>query len=83
MLILNETSRQYFSYQFELLNKKMVQAQTVLSEIEMRDNAIYRVYFEANPISEEQRKAGFGGVNRYKNLEGFDNSNLLKLNPFW
>lgn len=63
--------------QFELLNKKMVQAQTVLSEIEMRDNAIYRVYFEANPISEEQRKAGFGGVNRYKNLEGFDNSNLI------
>ena len=38
--------------QFELLNKKMVQAQTVLSEIETRDNAIYRVYFEANPISE-------------------------------
>ena len=63
--------------QFELLNKKMVQAQTVLSEIEMRDNAIYRVYFEANPISEKQRKAGFGGVNRYKNLEGFDNSNLI------
>jgi murein DD-endopeptidase MepM/ murein hydrolase activator NlpD len=63
--------------QFELLNKKMVQVQTVLSEIETRDNAIYRVYFEANPISEEQRKAGFGGVNRYKNLEGFDNSNLI------
>ncbi len=63
--------------QFELLNKKMIQAQTVLSEVEERDNAIYRVYFEANPISEEQRKAGFGGVNRYKNLEGFDNSNLI------
>ena len=63
--------------QFELLNKKMGQAQTVLSELEERDNAIYRVYFEANPISEEQRKAGFGGVNRYKNLEGFDNSNLI------
>ena len=63
--------------QFELLNKKMGQAQRVLSELEERDNAIYRVYFEANPISEEQRKAGFGGVNRYKNLEGFDNSNLI------
>ena len=63
--------------QFELLNKKMGQAQRVLSEIEERDNAIYRVYFEANPISKEQRKAGFGGVNRYKNLEGFDNSNLI------
>ena len=63
--------------QFELLNKKMGQAQKVLSELEERDNAIYRVYFEANPISEEQRKAGFGGINRYINLEGFDNSNLI------
>ncbi len=63
--------------QFELINKKMGLAETVLSEIESRDNNIYRVYFEANPISEEQRKAGFGGINRYKELEGFDNSKLI------
>lgn len=63
--------------QFEFLNKKLKQAQTVLSEVEDRDNNIYRVYFEANPIPEEQRKAGFGGVNRYNNLEGFDNSKLI------
>ncbi|WP_304039095.1 M23 family metallopeptidase, partial [Mesonia mobilis] len=41
------------------------------------DNNIYRVYFEANPIPEEQRKAGFGGINRYKDLEGYDNSELI------
>lgn len=63
--------------QFELLNKKIDQAQTVLSEVEDRDNNLYRVYFEANPIPAEQRKAGFGGVNRYKDLEGFDNSKLI------
>lgn len=63
--------------QFELLNKKMAQAETVLSNIADRDNNIYRVYFEANPIPDEQRKAGFGGVNRYKNLEGFDNSKQI------
>ncbi|MEZ4874149.1 MAG: M23 family metallopeptidase [Flavobacteriaceae bacterium] len=63
--------------QFELLNKKMDQAETVLDQMADRDNNIYRVYFEANPIPEEQRKAGFGGVNRYKDLEGFDNSKLI------
>ncbi len=63
--------------QFELLNKKMNQAQTVLSQVEDRDNNLYRVYFEANPIPNEQRKAGFGGINRYKDLEGFDNSKLI------
>lgn len=63
--------------QFELLNKKMKEAETVLADVADRDNNIYRVYFEANPIPDEQRKAGFGGVNRYKNLEGFDNSKLI------
>ncbi|MCH4554043.1 MULTISPECIES: M23 family metallopeptidase [Aestuariibaculum] len=63
--------------QFELLNKKMAEAEAVLTDIADRDNNIYRVYFEANPIPEEQRKAGFGGINRYKNLEGFDNSKLI------
>ncbi|MGV6829559.1 MAG: M23 family metallopeptidase [Flavobacteriales bacterium] len=63
--------------QYELLLKKMEQAESVLTEIENRDNSIYRVYFETNPIPEEQRKAGFGGINRYKDLEGFDNSKLI------
>ncbi|WP_194765955.1 M23 family metallopeptidase [Tamlana sp. I1] len=63
--------------QFELLNKKMEHAETVLANVADRDNNIYRVYFEANPIPEEQRRAGFGGINRYKNLEGFDNSKLI------
>ena len=63
--------------QYELLNKKMEQAELVLGQIADRDNNLYRVYFEANPIPEEQRKAGFGGINRYKDLEGFDNSKLI------
>jgi murein DD-endopeptidase MepM/ murein hydrolase activator NlpD len=63
--------------QFELLNKKMDQAGQVLNELQERDNNLYRVYFETNPIPDEQTRAGFGGVNRYKNLEGFDNSKLI------
>ena len=63
--------------QYDLLNKRMAQAETVLEQLAERDNNLYRVYFEANPIPEEQRRAGFGGVNRYKDLEGFDNSKLI------
>jgi len=62
---------------YELLTKKMIQSQEVLAGIQQRDNDIYRLYFEANPIPEEQRKAGFGGVNRYKSLEGFENSEMI------
>ena len=53
------------------------QKQKLLKDIQDRDNNIYRLYFEVNPIPEEQRKAGFGGVNRYKALEGFDNSEMI------
>ena len=62
---------------FGLLNKKMSQAEKVLEGVQHRDNEIYRLYFETNPIPEEQRKAGFGGVNRYKSLEGFENSDMI------
>ncbi len=68
---------QHMELQYKLLNRKMDEAQNVLANVEERDNAIYRLYFEANPIPEEQRKAGFGGINRYKGLEGFDNSKLI------
>src|SRR5690606_8000242 len=66
-----------YELQFEILTKKMEQMEQVLANIEDRDNNIYRLYFEANPIPEEQRRAGFGGINRYKSLEGFNNSEII------
>lgn len=68
---------QNVNFQFELLNKKLDEAEIVLANIEERDNTIYRLYFEANPIPKEQRRAGFGGINRYKKFEGYDNSQLI------
>ncbi|HCD22435.1 M23 family metallopeptidase [Flavobacteriaceae bacterium] len=66
-----------FKVQYSLLQKKMEQAQKVLANIEERDNTIYRVYFETAPISESQRKAGFGGINRYQIYEGYEHSDLI------
>jgi murein DD-endopeptidase MepM/ murein hydrolase activator NlpD len=63
---------------YAILNKKMDQVDAVLENIEERDNNLYRVYFNTSAIPMEQRKAGFGGVNRYKELEGYDNSQLVK-----
>ncbi len=63
---------------YDLLTKRIEENSNVLTELQERDNNVYRVFFEANPIPEEQRKAGFGGVNRYRYLEGFDNSSMIK-----
>ncbi|MBD3723383.1 MAG: M23 family metallopeptidase [Flavobacteriaceae bacterium] len=62
---------------YQLLNKKVEVMDEALTAIEERDNNIYRIYFNTSPISEEERKSGFGGVNRYKDLEGFNNSELV------
>lgn len=68
---------EWLAYQYDILNKKLEQVQTVLADIEKRDDNIYRIIFEADPIADEIRKAGFGGVDRYKELEGYENSVLV------
>ncbi len=66
------------STQYELLNQELVQMEEVLADVRHRDDNIYRVIFEADPISDNVRKAGIGGVNRYKKLDGFQFSDLVK-----
>jgi murein DD-endopeptidase MepM/ murein hydrolase activator NlpD len=66
-----------FKIRYNILNKKMDQIEEVLQGVEERDNNLYRTYFNTSPIPDEQRKAGFGGVNRYQELEGYNNSELV------
>jgi len=68
---------QQLALQYEVLDKKLDQVESVLQDIQYRDDNIYRVVFEAEPIPSNVRKAGFGGVNRYKHLDGFKNSDLV------
>ena len=63
--------------QYELLNKQIEQLTTVLKDIQERDDNVYRVIFEAEPIPSSVRKAGFGGVNRYEKFEGLHSSDLI------
>ncbi len=59
--------------QYQLMNRKLDQMSTILADLENRDDNIYRTVFEAEPIPDNIRKSGIGGVNRYKNLERFRN----------
>lgn len=63
--------------QYEMMYKDLTTIEKVLDEIEQRDNNLYRVIFESDPIPSTIRKAGFGGINRYSKLESFDNSELV------
>lgn len=63
--------------QYEILNNRMTEVTEVLEDIQERDNNVYRTIFEAEPIPRSIRNAGFGGVDRYKALQGFNNSDLM------
>ncbi len=65
------------SLQYEILNSRLNQMSTVLENVQNRDNNVYRAIFEAEPIPDNIRKAGFGGANRYEHLENFGKSEMV------
>jgi len=63
--------------QYELMNKEMENVEKVLGHLEETDDNLYRTIFEAEPVPASYREGGIGGVNRYAELEGFSNSDLI------
>ena len=63
--------------QYKMLNEDLREIDIVLNEMQVRDDNIYRVIFEADPIPSEIRSAGFGGINRYAHLENMTTSELM------
>ncbi|KAF2337717.1 peptidoglycan DD-metalloendopeptidase family protein [Flavobacterium ginsenosidimutans] len=63
--------------QYAILNKKLDEIDEAADALEERDNNIYRVYFNKTEIPDSIRKAGFRSSQRYKALEGYNNSQLV------
>jgi murein DD-endopeptidase MepM/ murein hydrolase activator NlpD len=63
--------------QYALVQREMANIENVLEGLEKTDDNLYRTIFEAEPIPATLREGGAGGVNRYKSLEGYSNSNLV------
>ncbi|QQS28162.1 MAG: M23 family metallopeptidase [Sphingobacteriales bacterium] len=63
--------------QFTQLNNKASLYEKVLTGLQDRDKSIYRTVFEAEPLSDDIRKAAIGGSNRFEHLENFTNSKLI------
>jgi len=55
-------------FHYDILQKEMDNVSQMLSALQERDDNIYRVIFEADPIPSTIRTAGVGGSERYKNL---------------
>lgn len=63
--------------QYDLIHREMGNVENVLEDLQKTDDNLYRTIFEAEPIPATLREGGTGGVNRYKALEGYNNSKLV------
>ncbi len=64
--------------QYALLNTKADQTIQLFSSIQNRDDSLYRSILNSRPIPQSIREAGFGGTNRYENLEGYNYTEITK-----
>jgi murein DD-endopeptidase MepM/ murein hydrolase activator NlpD len=71
----NDELRMYY----EMMNKEMKQANRVLADLRERDDNIYRIIFEAEPVASSVRAVGVGGVNHYKQLleKGLEREDMI------
>ena len=73
--LLIENSR--LQSQYRVLSRKVDDALLVLHDIEERDDNLYRVLLEADPVPEVARQSGFNGTNRYAELNDMSNADLV------
>jgi len=66
-----------YKLQYQIMNDRLDLVSAALKDLEDRDDNIYRVIFEAEPVPSSIRKGGFGGANKYAQLEGYSNSDIL------
>ncbi len=63
--------------QYELINREMGNLEKVIGHLQETDDNLYRTIFGAEPLPATLRQGGVGGVNRFNELEGFNNSRIV------
>jgi murein DD-endopeptidase MepM/ murein hydrolase activator NlpD len=62
---------------YELIQKDFQRAETVLQDLQERDDNIYRTIFETEPMHDNIRQAGIGGSDNYQDLKNMENSEIV------
>ena len=63
--------------QYDLIQREMTELEIIVGQLQETDDNLYRTIFEAEPIPVTLRAGGVGGVNRYKELEGYNSSDIV------
>jgi len=62
---------------YSLLSRDIDNSDKLLDNLELSDGNCYRPVLDMDPIPGSVRNMGIGGVNRYEELEGYENSRLM------
>jgi len=65
------------SLQYDLVHGEMGDLEKVIDHLQETDDNLYRTIFGAEPVQTTLRQGGVGGVNRFNELEGYNNSELI------
>lgn len=68
---------EFLKLQYEILEEKIDQMDLALAELEHRDNEVYRVIFEADPIPTTFRKTSGIDTTGFADLQGYLNSDIV------
>jgi murein DD-endopeptidase MepM/ murein hydrolase activator NlpD len=63
--------------QYSLVGRELDNSMASLNSLKLSDDKRYRPILDMDSVPESYRQAGFGGVDRYQDLAGFENSDLL------
>ena len=63
--------------QYNVLSHRLDEALGVMKGIQQRDDNLYRVVLQSDPVADAVRQAGYGGTNRYEELMDMANSELV------
>lgn len=63
--------------QYRMLDDQLNKVTRIIKDLQDRDDNIYRVIFESEPIPNAIREAGIGGIDRYERLKGYSNADII------
>jgi murein DD-endopeptidase MepM/ murein hydrolase activator NlpD len=63
--------------QYDIIHREMDNMDKILGQLQETDDNLYRSIFEAEPVSHTLREGATGGINKYKDIEGYSNSSII------
>jgi murein DD-endopeptidase MepM/ murein hydrolase activator NlpD len=67
--LLLKRENQELKLYYELMDQEVNRLNTMMADLQERDDNLYRVIFESEPIPSSVRKAGYGGADRFKEIK--------------